>query len=186
MPRWAGWQVFEVTFTQRFPDRKESKHTSAHKPVYKRVRIFIIGELPRGTVEPEGPPCRSGQDRLSIQQVPCGQMGQKGTKLELDPKKLSAFGVRDHASTRPWSDDQEIDVAIESAQDHVPTDLGGTDRRTIQSRSTTCNRFYIRRVRHSFLSDNAHASAPHVSDLTHMREHLGGRLPRTHRTSPAL
>jgi hypothetical protein len=104
-------------------------------------------------------------------------MGQKGTKLELDPKKLSAFGVRDHASTRPWSDDQEVSVAIQSAQDHVPTDLGGTERRTIARRSTTCNRFYIRRVRHSFLSDNAHASAPHVSDLTHMREHLGGRLP---------
>src|SRR5260221_13699863 len=154
MPRWAGWQVFEVTFTQRFPDRIKSQPTRAQKPVYKRVRIFIIGELPRGTVEPEGLPCRSRQDRLSIQQVPCGQMGQKGTRLELDPKKLSAFGVRDHASTRPWSDDQEVDVAILSAQDHVPTDPGGTERRTIARRSTTCNRFYIGRVRNSFLSDN--------------------------------
>src|SRR5438270_5999116 len=70
-------------------------------------------------------------------------------------------------------------------QDHVPMDLGGTDRRTIARSSTMRNGFYIRRVRYSFLSDNAHASAPHVSDLTHMREPLGGRLPSTDRISPA-
>src|SRR5260221_2860859 len=112
-------------------------------------------------------------------------MGHKCAKFQLDPKNLGAFSVRDHTSAGPWSDDQELDVAMLFHQDHVPMDLGGTDRRTIARSSTMRNGFYIRRVRQSFLSDNAHASAPHISDLTHMREHLGGRLPSADRKSPA-
>jgi len=112
-------------------------------------------------------------------------MGHKYAKFQLDPKNLSAFSVRDHASAGPWSDDQELDVAKLFYQDHVPMNLGGTDRRTIARSSTMRNGFYIRRVRQSFLSDNAHASAPHVSDLAHMREHLGDHLPVADRMSPA-
>src|SRR5258708_25432560 len=112
-------------------------------------------------------------------------MGHKCAKFQLDPKNLSAFSVRDHASASPGSDDQELDVAMLFYQDHVPMDLGGTDRRTIARSSTMRNGFFLRSVRQSFLTPNHHASAPPLSDLTDIRDSLIGLVPWSHPPTPS-
>src|SRR5687767_4448375 len=166
MPHRSGRQILRPVLQHSVYEWITNQNTIMHEPAHERLRILIVRKLHSRTLQPEGSTRRFGQDRLYVQESPGGQVGHERAEPELDPEYLGAFGVVRISGRRPRSDEHHPRLAVLPHEDHVPMALGGTNRRIIAHGSTAYDRLHVRRVRPSFLVDDAHDSAPSANDYT--------------------
>src|SRR5258708_38549391 len=134
-----------------------------YQPIYKRIRIFIVRELPGSAMQPEGFACCFGQIHLAVHQVSCRQMWHERTQLKHDTEKLGVFRDRRRHRFRLWPAHGEIRLALLLRYHYLPITRGQRGKRTTALTLSAPDRFDKRRVRWSSLKDKLHASAPDFS-----------------------
>src|SRR5436305_14582590 len=113
--------------------------------------MFILRNVPRRAIKPEGVLRHERQDRLCVHESADGERGQKGARRKFDDQPLGPLRLNRRSRFRQGTLDGDMYSSVLFEEEQDPTAIGRTKRSVIAASLPTPDHLHIRRVRYSSL-----------------------------------